>query len=298
LKSLFTLRKWLTVDEAAKHLSVLFDEPVANAELLRLALEGELRLSVLFVNHARAKRGRIVSVDEARTIESAGPNGEKIFTLQGEFIDDGRVMELESEIQILTGVFDLPMVGAEELDVEHEYQMLTGGPAVELTVLTGAFVCNDDVYWQVQEHYSKNEYMTAEDLKKPWDNPKNFYPAGKLPDDVVYVVRPTALSDLLAKVQATQGGASSVQKDSERAQAATKRAGGRRMSDLWPSWVAELVFHIHENGFPAGEGAVGQDALIATVETSLIQRGGEAPSRTTVQGTVRAVLARYRSVGK
>jgi hypothetical protein len=135
-------------------------------------------------------------------------------------------------------------------------------------------------------------------IKKPWDNPKNFYPAGKLPDDVVYVVRPTALSDLLAKVQATQGGASSVQKDSERAQAATKRAGGRRMSDLWPSWVAELVFHIHENGFPAGEGAVGQDALIATVETSLIQRGGEAPSRTTVQGTVRAVLARYRSVGK
>jgi hypothetical protein len=59
-----------------------------------------------------------------------------------------------------------------------------------------------------------------------------------------------------------------------------------------------LVLHIHENGFPVGDGAAGQEALIATLESSVIQRGGEVPSRTTVQDTVRAVLARYRKAGK
>lgn len=54
---LFKLKEWLTVPEAAKYLSLIFGEDVSEAEVLRLCLDGHLKLSVNFVNHAEAKRG-------------------------------------------------------------------------------------------------------------------------------------------------------------------------------------------------------------------------------------------------
>jgi len=72
------------------------------------------------------------------------------------------------------------------------------------------------------------------------------------------------------------------------------KAGGRPLSVLWPDWVAELAAHVHEHGIPPGEGVAGQDELIAAVEIALAKRGLEAPSRATVQGTVRKVLERLR----
>ena len=50
MKKLLKLREWLTVPEAAGHLSILFGEDVTEADVLRLALDGHLTLSVNFVN--------------------------------------------------------------------------------------------------------------------------------------------------------------------------------------------------------------------------------------------------------
>lgn len=75
-----------------------------------------------------------------------------------------------------------------------------------------------------------------------------------------------------------------------------RNPGGRRMSELWPEWVAELVAHVHESGIPAGSGTQGADELIATIDGGLAERGLEAPSRSTVQETVTAVLRRLRTL--
>jgi hypothetical protein len=53
VKKLLKLKEWLTVPDAARHLSILFGEAVSEADVLRLALDGHLTLSVYFVNHAR-----------------------------------------------------------------------------------------------------------------------------------------------------------------------------------------------------------------------------------------------------
>ena len=76
-----------------------------------------------------------------------------------------------------------------------------------------------------------------------------------------------------------------------------KESGGRPMSALWPEWVAELVAHIHETGFPAGEGHQGAEELITRIGDGLALRGLEGPSRSTVQETVKAVLRRVRNAG-
>jgi hypothetical protein len=75
-----------------------------------------------------------------------------------------------------------------------------------------------------------------------------------------------------------------------------RNTGGRSMSQHWPEWVAELVAHVHEVGIPEGVGTKGSDALIDAVADRLASRELDAPSRSTVQDTVNAVLRRMRSL--
>jgi len=87
-----------------------------------------------------------------------------------------------------------------------------------------------------------------------------------------------------------------LEKTSERpAPPLAEEHGGRPMSKLWPGWIAELSALIHEEGVPPGTGSQGSDDLIAKVADRLAGRGLEAPSRTTVQVTAKAVLRRLRA---
>jgi hypothetical protein len=72
------------------------------------------------------------------------------------------------------------------------------------------------------------------------------------------------------------------------------RAGGRKLSELWPDWVAEFVVNIYDHGWPDGTGSQGQEELICRVANALAERGLEGPSRATVQRTVQATLQRWR----
>lgn len=42
MKKLFRLREWLTVDEAARHLTSVLEEEVGPADILRMGLEGHI----------------------------------------------------------------------------------------------------------------------------------------------------------------------------------------------------------------------------------------------------------------
>ena len=72
-------------------------------------------------------------------------------------------------------------------------------------------------------------------------------------------------------------------------------SSGRRPSERWKPWIAELVAYIHEEGIPDGIGSQGQEELINAVSDRLSLRGEESLSRSTVQATVQAVLDRLRA---
>ena len=65
MNKLLKFKEWLTIDEAANYLKIGIGETVTNADILRLSLDGHLKLSVNFVNHAQARRGNRVSKDKA-----------------------------------------------------------------------------------------------------------------------------------------------------------------------------------------------------------------------------------------
>jgi hypothetical protein len=254
------------VPDAARHLSIVFGEEVTEADVLRLALDGRLRLSVYFVNGAYAKCGKVVSWEETEwflappliktpiesRVQEKEPNSvlecplklkalwdkipmadraEYFPFMRSLHIDDNRFLNLNDEMTTLEGVWDLTMIGTERLDVEHEYQWLTGGPAVTLVGLDGALVEKPDrQHCQIQESFDDNEYSPGSNaemkklkqhiadnnigekeagallsrhkekrkdfLTKRDSKPKehNYYP-GSLPNDSVLVVRTCALAE-------------------------------------------------------------------------------------------------------
>lgn len=66
MSKLFELKEWLTLDEAANHLSSVFGEPVTIADIYQLALDNHIMLSVNFINLAEAKKVELINVADLR----------------------------------------------------------------------------------------------------------------------------------------------------------------------------------------------------------------------------------------
>jgi hypothetical protein len=199
LKKLLKLKKWLTVAEAASHLSILLGEEVSEADILRLALDGHLTLSVEFVNGATAQCGKIISLGDAELEEIRGLVGERVQLIKdGIHLGGDKVFSYNEGITHLAGVWDLAMVGAERLDVKHRYHFLTGGPSVESISLDGPFVYNKNgTCARIVEYHSQEKLSFAGNkLYNPRNNPNNYHPASQLPPDAVLVVRTAALQQL------------------------------------------------------------------------------------------------------
>ena len=279
MSKLYRLREWLTLPEAAKKLSLSFGEDVTEADVLRLTLDGHLRLSVYFVNHAMARCGEVVSWDETdwwlmpkfenfpgesmgrrqdekKVVEAKGhprklraiyddlpPDERTKFQplMRSLSIDGERFVTLSDNVTTLGGVWDLPMIGAERLDIEHLFQQLTDGPAVTLQNLEGAFVEGDrGEICQLLESLEENEFhagslaqleqikqhileggigseeadallkeheerrKTFLDKRRGRKDSEDYYPAGGLPQDAVLVVRTSAIRELEEALSGTE----------------------------------------------------------------------------------------------
>jgi hypothetical protein len=165
MNKIFKMKKWLTLEEAARRLSSSAEESISEADVLRLALDGELILSVDFVNHARGKPWVRVPLEDAKTFTYDpaffGNEGAPKEVITGVSLNENEVLQpLETDTPTtLRGVFDLTMWGAEALDVEQMYQELTDGPPVELMNIEGTFVKGQQgMFFQLLESFEDNGY--------------------------------------------------------------------------------------------------------------------------------------------
>ena len=174
MSKLFKLKAWLTLEEAVNHISTVLGESATEADLFRFALDGHLTLSVNFVNRAKARKGKWVNTSDVQfyLIENDILTGEKLenpmsMPLNHElFVSDDNWIALEKPVVSISGVWDLAMVGAETLDIEHLYQQSTSGLEVTLVAIDGAFVMKGDVICQLQTDYDDNEFQTGSSAQK------------------------------------------------------------------------------------------------------------------------------------
>lgn len=196
MSKLFKLKDWLTVPEAARYLSTLFDEPVSEGDVLRLVLDGRLTLSVCFVHAVLAERKKLVPWGMVEKVTSH--DGREVVEL-GHFFDDECALVPDDGgkyggMEILQGVFDLPMVSGGRLHVLQEYQRLTNGPELLGRAMGGVIVRADDGrYCMLMED--------ASDAASPYALP-TIIPAYELPSYCALVVRTSALQELCAELLA------------------------------------------------------------------------------------------------
>jgi hypothetical protein len=192
LKKLLKLKDWLTVPDAARHLSILFGEDVTEADVLRFGLDGRLTLSAYFVNPKFGRCGKIIPRADAETKEISIESGNVKWAIKkGCLVKGGKALSF-GDITPFEGVWDLSMLGAERSQVEHKYQSLTGGPEVALFSKDGALVNRPDGTWG---RLLINDIQTDEEYES--------YPIGGLPSDAVFVVRTSALEALISEPNRT-----------------------------------------------------------------------------------------------
>ena len=199
MSKLLKLKKWLSLYDAAKQISLTLKEPVDAGDVLRLALDGHLVLSIHLVNGAYGRYCRHVAIEDVEWNEVAFLDGRSTLRLPvggrvWQF--EGRTYQVTKEVQSLSdGVWDLPLIGGERVDVEFKFQQLNFGPEPTAVSLDGVLIqaLNGHIF-EVQTPYEKST-NTVEDKKLP--NPERFHPAGALPEDSDFVVRTESLDELL-----------------------------------------------------------------------------------------------------
>jgi len=215
---LFKLKQWMNLDDACEHLSLVFSAPVKKSDLFQLALDKKLVLSVDLVNRAKAKIGKLVPRSEAKTIELNGPFAEAMVEtfgdttclsyLEGIAYTDNQQLILEEQVYSIDGIWDIPMVGSEALDISHYYQLETDGSPIQLINLNGTFLEKEvetgKLVAQIQERFDKENRLKIGIDDLPYNSDQNYFPAGALPDDCNIVVKTENLTKLISSASSTQ----------------------------------------------------------------------------------------------
>lgn len=166
MSKLFKLKNWLTLQETVNHLSVVLGEAIEIKDILRLALDKHLIISIDLVNHAYARLGKLKTIDQMEWYEipKESPFGdkEKITRIpKSLLIDDKYCLDLVEKVNTISGVWDLTLWANERVDIEFLYQQLIDGPTVELISLDGVFLRKGEVIAQLQEDFDDNEYQSG-----------------------------------------------------------------------------------------------------------------------------------------
>ena len=188
---LFKLKRWLTLQEAANHLSILFGEPVTETDIFRLALDGQLKLSAVFVGGAWASICKPVDDADIRYKEAATLDGVGVLKIpiggQITYAANGQTLQCQEEVFELDSdePYGLAMMGGEHGDIDFKYWQSAGGPKIETTNMHGTYVLDGQKVFQLKGKLpGKNDKSTS------------FYPLGGLPTDAAVVVTPSALMAL------------------------------------------------------------------------------------------------------
>jgi hypothetical protein len=250
---LFNLKEWLTVSDAAQHLSIVFSEEVTEADIYQLALGGKLTLSVDFPNGAYAKLGRKVPYDQAKLTELPikKVDGTPIYTIIGEHLTEtGEVIQFDDKVRPIYGVWDLCMMHNDRFDIEWRFYQEISNISRDGFSLEGLIVKRDNIYSNLQELLSKlgdeafnkqsemilsaldrhirnaciceseAERMIAEHHEKRKkirdDNKPHYMPASGLPSDSILVVRAEALREFEQSINGAPTGAEKPMTTSER----------------------------------------------------------------------------------
>ena len=165
MSKLFKLKKWLTLSETVNYISATLCEPITEADILRLAIDKNLVISVNLVNGAYAHLGELVPLKDVQFAifeEILGVSFNPPIKIPANVIlsmDGEKFMKKHTEkVEYIQGIWDLTLHGSEAIDLEFYYEQLTSGLEVTLQGLEGVFLRQDGVIAQLLTDFNDNEF--------------------------------------------------------------------------------------------------------------------------------------------
>lgn len=197
MSRLLKLKNWLTIKETASHLSIICSANISETDILRLALDGQLTLSLHLPKRTASKRAEMIPFPIELEYFRTKSEDDLIMSVKGD------------EIIYLDGVVDLPMIGEERLATEAEYYRVQTGKPFEFQVGGDIFVERDGQLFLLQQHFrglNKIEYEVGDNeeevLKKIALN--NYCNETHLLKERMLIVRIDALREFEAKIEANE----------------------------------------------------------------------------------------------
>lgn len=212
MKKLFKLKEWLTLEETSRRLTTSFQESVSAADCLQLALDGHIKISALI---EKSRYGVLCKKDGTSndflsgfvdSMKKSGKFTDEIIKSAEEsvysFPDEIKLRKYGNVFRLRDGVYDLPMIGAERLDVLHLCSILQGREPATFICLDGPFLNHNDEFINIIEPFNDEriEWKVDFGVKSGFFDKKNdqfidesnyhtaFYPADGL-RDVEFVFR-------------------------------------------------------------------------------------------------------------
>lgn len=166
MNKLFKLKERLTLEETSRRLTTSFQENVSIADCLQLALDGHITISVLI---EKSKLGMFckekeLSKDVIRGFvdfmkENGNFSDELIKVAEGGIDSYPAETELRNYGEVFSvgdGVYDLPMIGAERLDVQHLCAVMQGREPVVMINLNGPYLKAGNSLINILEPFGKD----------------------------------------------------------------------------------------------------------------------------------------------
>ena len=212
MSKLFKLKEWVTIPDAARHLSQILNEPVAESDVLQLALDGHIKISVDFPNRAKAFMGRVVPFKDVPLIDLPPfkfggeqlryPDGVLLHKLSpGDHLkEETPFICFEKDVVSIDGLWDLSLKGSERLDIGHDLQQLIGGPGITLINLGGTLLNRKDGTWAALQDRFDDEIVEGPDGTKK-SKKGSYFPAGGLGADCTKVIRTSEIIEFQAKLE-------------------------------------------------------------------------------------------------
>jgi|GEM_PF-1820961 hypothetical protein len=141
MSKLFELKEWLTIPEAAKHLSGILKEEVTEANVLRLAIDGHLKPSIRFLNFVEVKNVSMCLKEEAELVAGVRMTNNPTTKEQDRFefwlcillrsdYNNDNVQQFEVREARELGVWSIVMNDSAKVIIEREYEEMTSGRTV------------------------------------------------------------------------------------------------------------------------------------------------------------------------
>ena len=134
------LKKWLTLDDAALHISEEIKDVITVTDLYQAALDGDLQLSVYFVNSAYGVEGELCKIGDI----------DNLLAQQTFNTKDRTVHSME-------GVWDLTMQGQEALEIKGYFEQGNSGVSVTTLSKNGILLQQNDITCQLYKYFERDK---------------------------------------------------------------------------------------------------------------------------------------------